>query len=115
VGDTARTPLFGGIDLDLWELKHRGNTDEATLRARVDTVYPEVLVTDRRGVHEGKPWRDVTLWIGSVVNSRDGTMALDGAGYDVSMTGTNASGFVGRWGPAGIARTDTGYFCATRM
>ena len=114
-GDTVRRPLFGVTNIDVYDVTAAGPTDEPTLRRRTDPVYPEVLVGAERGVYQGKAWSDVVLWIGSVMNSRDGSMWLDGAGYHFIVTARDSTGFRGVWGAAGIVETDTGYFCAERV
>ncbi|HKU61041.1 MAG TPA: hypothetical protein VJQ44_07495 [Gemmatimonadales bacterium] len=114
-GDTVGHPYFGATNLDLWELTTRGLEDEATARARVDPIYPQVLLSVR-GWPPGEytTWKELTIWIESVGNLRDGSMALDGAGFVLDVLRLRDDGFDGRWGPAGIVQTDTGYFCARR-
>jgi len=115
-GDTVRHPYFGATNLDLWELTTRRQEDEAAARARVDPIYPQVLFSVR-GWPPGKytTWKELTIWIESIGNLRDGSMALDGAGFVFDVTHLRDDGFDGHWGPAGIVQTDTGYFCATAL
>jgi hypothetical protein len=114
-GDTVNHPYFGATNLGLWDLTAAPLQDEATVRARVDPVYPQVLFAVR-GWPPGEytKWKELTIWIESIGNRRDGTMGLDGAGFVLDVVRLRPNGFDGRWGPAGIVGTDTGYFCATR-
>jgi len=110
-GDTARHPLFGATDLRLWDVTRRGPSDERRLRARTDPVYPQVMAMDGVGFRS----EEASLWVESVANMRDGSVMLDGAGYLLLVTAHDSAGFRGRWGPAGIVRTESGYFCARRL
>ena len=114
-GDTVGHPYFGATTLDFWELTTRRQEDEAAARARVDPIYPQVLFSVR-GWPPGEytTWKELTIWIESIGNLRDGSMGLDGAGFVLDVVRLREDGFDGRWGPAGIVQTDTGYFCATR-
>jgi hypothetical protein len=114
-GDTVSHPYFGATNLDLWELTTRRLEDEATARARVDPIYPQVLFSVRGWPPGEDPaWKELTIWIESIGNVRDGSMGLDGAGFVLDVVRLRNDSFDGRWGPAGIVQTDTGYFCATR-
>ena len=115
-GDTVGHPYFGATNLNLWDLTTTPLQDEATLRARLDPVYPQVLLRVRGwppGVYT--TWKELTLWIESIGNRRDGTLGLDGAGFVLDAVRLRPDGFDGWWGPAGIVGSDTGYFCATRL
>ena len=112
--DTIQHPYYGATDLDLWEFTRQGSGTEAALKARIDPVYPEVLVGVRGGLPTNKVWKEVSLWIDSIGNRRDGGLGLDGAGFVLYLAEVGRTGFRGRWGPAGIVLTDKGYFCATR-
>jgi hypothetical protein len=115
VGDLRYTPYYGNTNVEVGAFTVRAEATGAELRRETDPVYPPILVTARRGVYEGKRWAEITLWNGSVANARDGTIVTDGAGYVFLVTERSANGFAGRWGPAGIVATDSGYFCATRL
>ena len=113
--DTLKNPYYGASDLDLWSLTRKGPSAEAELRSRIDPVYPEILVRVRGGPSQSNTaWKSLTMWIESVVNARDGSLGLDGAGFALEILVISSSGFKGRWGPAGIVQTEAGYFCATR-
>jgi hypothetical protein len=115
-GDTVRHPYFGATNLNLWDLTATALQDEAAIRGRIDPVYPQVLLRVRgwpSGVYT--TWKELTLWIESIGNRRDGTLGLDGAGFALDAVRLRPDGFDGRWGPAGIVSSDTGYFCATRV
>jgi hypothetical protein len=113
--DTVEHPYFGATDLNLWDMTRSGASDEKSLRTRTDPVYPQVLV-EVRGWPTGtySKWKEVSLWIESVANVRDGTVGLDGAGFILDAAQIDSGGFAGRWGPAGIVGTEKGYFCASR-
>jgi hypothetical protein len=115
VGDPAVMPYYGNTNINVDSFKASPETSQAYVRQHTDPVYPPVLVTFMRGEYEGKPRAELTLWYGSLANARDGRIGLDGAGYDFHVTEQSERGFSGRWGPAGIVATDTGYFCARRI
>jgi hypothetical protein len=114
--DTVSHPYFGATNLNLRDLTATPPADEASTRAAIDPVYPQVLM-EVRGWPPGiyTTWKELTLWIESIANRRDGTLGLDGAGFVLDAVRLRADGFDGRWGPAGIIGSDTGYFCATRI
>ena len=114
-GDTVRIPLFGATNLDLYRFRVGEPSDEASLRERTDPVFPQVMATTTGGVIDGQAWSTFTFWVGSVVNRRDGVMALDGAGHHFTIFERDATGFRGTFGPAGIVQTESGYFCARRI
>lgn len=113
--DTVSHPYYGATNLDLWDLKRKGPANEAVLKSGIDPVYPQVLVEVLRGpAPSNAVWKSITLWIGSAANARDGSQGLDGAGFALDVVAIGPSGFRGHWGPAGIVRTEKGYFCAVR-
>jgi len=115
-GDSAWAPLYGATDLDLLNMKLFGPSDEKTLRAQADPIYPPILVLRRHGTTpEGKPWQEAAIFYYSVVNRRDGRHAHDGAGSTLWIQEFGPSAMRGTVGPAGIIVVDTGFFCAVRI
>jgi hypothetical protein len=113
-GDTTHVRLFGATDIVIHEMRRRGPTDESSLRARTDPVFPDLLVTQSAKANQASFLAQPALWYRSEANDRERGPGLDGSGHLFRVTHADASGFRGHFGPAGLAVTDTGYFCARR-
>ncbi|MGH7602862.1 MAG: hypothetical protein ACRENK_02570 [Gemmatimonadaceae bacterium] len=109
--DTVRHPLYGVMVLDSGEF----DTERIRqLRAGVDPIYPPVLLLagPMRSVGVGRA--GVLLWE-TVGNRRDGVISLDGTGMGMWVMQASANAFAGRFDRWGIALTDSGHFCASRL
>lgn len=110
-GDTALHPLYGLMVPDSGTFT---KTWIDKLKARVDRIYPPVLMLAQTSTQS--PVRYWTaLLIGTVGNRRDGVGVLDGAGIGMWIRDANTSGFTGTFEPWGIAIDDKGHYCAQRV
>jgi hypothetical protein len=113
--DTALVRLYGATDIRIEEMRREGPADEAGLRDRTDPVFPDLLVTQSASAGPQSFLAEPALWYRSESNDRARGPGLDGSGYLFRVTEADASGFRGRFGPAGLGVTDTGHFCARRL
>jgi hypothetical protein len=88
----------------------------AELRARIDPIYPPVLLIAMAIKNPPMAERFWTvLVIGTVSNRRDGAMITDGAGVGMWIREADAGGFRGTFDPWGIVVDDEGHYCAQRV
>jgi hypothetical protein len=111
--DTALHPLYGIMVEDTGTFSPARIAD---LRARVDPIYPPVLLIALVTKNPPMPERLWTaLLIGTVGNRRDGVMPTDGAGLGMWIREADANGFRGTFDPWGIVDDDKGHYCAQRV
>jgi hypothetical protein len=112
-GDTATRPLYGAMR------PYTASVDASRvreLRQTTDPIYPPVLLyVSPNGLAwlPDNPW--AVLLIGTADNRRDGIVVTDGVGMAMRILDANVLGFRGNIGRWGIARTDSGHFCAQRI
>ena len=107
-------PWIGATDLNLDAFRREGPADESRLRARVDPVYPPVLVQARASTSRSRaPTEIARLFIGND-NIRTGALILDGSGLQFVVMAQDSVMFRGTWGRSGIISRDSGEFCAIR-
>lgn len=110
---------FGTTDVDLGaaDADFSGfwrNVHEPT-RNDVDAIHPPIKgFVLRNSVRGTTPWVVFWLAIGTVMNDRDRTGVLDGAGVVFDVLKIDSRGLFGTWDSGGIVRTGRGYFCAYR-
>lgn len=116
--DSTRTMYFGTIDIDLdsaeWFMEFRWPKPINPTRDSVDPIHPPMVGFAFRGVDEIGPWLWFMLGVGNRGNHRDSGGSLDGLGVGLTVERVDTRGLFGNWGPFGIAKTGSGYFCAYR-
>jgi hypothetical protein len=105
--DTVLIPLYGAVSIDFDAVAALLGDNSPT---SVDPIYPGVLAFNLH--NRSAPYRGPTLLIGSIGNTRDGMIGLDGSGIALEVLSVSDHGFAGTWGPAGIVVNGSGYFCA---
>jgi hypothetical protein len=106
--DLDATEAYAHYYGDFWRTTHNPK------RADVDPIRPPILGHVFRGVYNGQPGQIFALAIGSVGNNRATGGGLDGMGIGLFVKRITRQGFFGTWGPYGIIKTGSGYFCAFR-
>lgn len=116
--DSTRTMYFGTIDIDLdsaeWYTEFRWPKPINPTRDSVDPIHPPMVGFAFRGADEIGPWLWFMLGFGNRGNHRDSGGSLDGLGVGLNVERVDTRGLFGNWGPFGIAKTGSGYFCAYR-
>jgi hypothetical protein len=84
------------------------------LRADVDPIYPPILLLAGPMPSLDVGPAGVLLWE-TVANRRDGVRSLDGTGTGMWVMQADAKAFRGSFDRWGIAMTDKGHFCASRL
>lgn len=115
VTESTHHRLYGSIEFNFSEIGAPIRTGAGVEPApnSTDPVYPGVLVHE-----DPKEKRTVILTIGTLFNFRDdlrtGLMGTDGSGIVLFVHCLTATEFSGTWGPWGIVKDGSGYFCARR-
>jgi hypothetical protein len=65
--DTVSHPYYGATDLNLWDLTRKDSAVAESLRARIDPVYPQIMIQVRGWPPaDYSQWKEFTLWVESV-------------------------------------------------